>query len=105
MARRDAWVLKVASNLVVDHVRRVRRETGLDARLPAPARDEVDAIWMQWNLDRLTPMQRASMILRYQQDMPVADVARALARSVETVRSHLRLGRRQMRTLCAEDMP
>ncbi|MEA2645052.1 MAG: hypothetical protein QOE92_135 [Chloroflexota bacterium] len=103
MARPDRWVLKVASNLVVDHLRKTRREATLDGGLEARADDHVERIWIDHNLDRLTPMQRTVMLLRHRDGLRVDEVAVAIGRSVETVRTHLRLGRRRMRELCGDE--
>ena len=100
MDRPDRWVLKVASNLVVDHVRRARREIVLDATIEAQPTDHVQRIWVDFNLDQLTPMQRTAILLHHRDGLRVDEVAAAVGRSVETIRTHLRLGRRRMRELC-----
>jgi RNA polymerase sigma-70 factor (ECF subfamily) len=104
MGRPDRWVLKVAMNLLVDHGRRLGRETVIEDAQPAPSHDGVQRLWVRWGLDRLTPMQRRAMVMRYIDGRPVAEVAELLARSTETVRTHIRLGRRRLRTLLAEEM-
>jgi RNA polymerase sigma factor (sigma-70 family) len=100
MRRPERWVLKVASNMIVDHVRKTRRETALDAGLKASVPDQVEEIWMRWNLERLTPMQRASILLRYRDGLRVDEIADLIDRSTETVRTHLRLARRRLRDYC-----
>lgn len=97
MRRPERWVLRVASNMVVDHVRKTRRETPLDPAIRATAPDQVEQIWMRWNLGRLTPMQRASILLRYRDGLRISEIAHLVDRSTETVRTHLRLGRRRLR--------
>ena len=101
MRRPDRWVLKVASNMIVDHVRKTRREAPLDPGIQANAPDQVEEIWIRWNLDRLTPMQRASILLRYRDGLRIDEIAALIDRSTETVRTHLRLGRRRLREYCA----
>jgi RNA polymerase sigma factor (sigma-70 family) len=104
MRRPDRWVLKVAMNLVVDHNRKLGRETAIEDVHAAPVNDGVERLWVRWGLDRLTPMQRTAMVMRYVDGRPVAEVAELLARSTETVRTHIRLGRRRLRTLLSEEI-
>ena len=100
MRRPERWVLKVASNMIVDHLRKTRRETELGLAIEATAPDQVEQIWLRWNLARLTPMQRASLLLRYRDGFRIAEIAHVLDRSTETVRTHLRLARRRLRDYC-----
>lgn len=100
MRRPERWVLKVASNMIVDHARKTRRETPLDSGIEATVPDQVEKIWMRWNLDRLTPMQRTSILLRYRDGLRVEEIAVLIDRSTETVRTHLRLARRRLRDYC-----
>jgi RNA polymerase sigma factor (sigma-70 family) len=100
MRRPERWVLKVAHNMIIDHVRKTRREAPLDPGIKAAVPDQVEEIWMRWNLDRLTPMQRASILLRYRDGLRIDEIARLVDRSTETVRTHLRLARRRLRDYC-----
>jgi RNA polymerase sigma-70 factor (ECF subfamily) len=100
--RPERWVARVAINLVLDGRRKTRRETPLQPEVEHAAHDQVETIWVRWNLGRLTPMQRAAIMLRYVDGMPVADVAETLGRSTDTVKTHLRLGRQRLRRLLTE---
>jgi RNA polymerase sigma-70 factor (ECF subfamily) len=104
MRRPERWVLKVASNMIVDHVRKTRRESPLDPGIKATVPDQVEEMWMRWNLERLTPMQRASIVLRYRDGLRIDEIAALIDRSTETVRTHLRLARRRLRDYCGEEL-
>ena len=100
MRRPDRWVLKVASNMIIDHIRKTRRETPLDPGIKAAVPDQVEEIWVRWNLDRLTPMQRTSILLHHRDGWRIDEIANLIDRSRETVRTHLRLARRHLRDYC-----
>ena len=93
----DRWVARIAVNLAIDHLRKVSRETGLDASHQAPRPDQVEELWVKWNLDQLTPMQRAAVVRRYIEGRSVAEVASSMGRSPQTIKSHLRLARSRLR--------
>lgn len=50
-------------------------------------------------LGRLSPKQRAALILHYYADLPVRDIAHAIGSSPATVRVHLSQGRKRLRGL------
>jgi RNA polymerase sigma-70 factor (ECF subfamily) len=102
MDRPDRWVARVAINLVLDGRRRARRETELSGEVEQAAHDQVEAIWVRWNLDRLTPMQRATLMMRYVEGFSISDLAAALGKSADTVKTHIRLGRQRLRELLLE---
>ncbi|WP_410674686.1 SigE family RNA polymerase sigma factor [Amycolatopsis sp. cmx-4-68] len=58
-----------------------------DHERPAPGPDVDAALDLRAALDRLPPRQRATVVLRYFCDLPVADTARALGCSQGTVKS------------------
>jgi RNA polymerase sigma factor (sigma-70 family) len=104
LQRPDAWVARVAMNLALDGRKKLRREAQLAPDLEGPVRDQVEEIWMRWNLGQLPPMQRAAIVLRYFEGLPVTEVARSMGRSTDTVKSHIRLGRRRLRGLLAGEV-
>ncbi|MGO9560734.1 MAG: RNA polymerase sigma factor [Acidimicrobiales bacterium] len=87
-----AWLIGVARHKLIDHWRRLQRE---DRNLQAVASaeetggnggddpwvEELDVLHAREILDQLPPNHRAVLVLRYVDDLPVADVARALGRS------------------------
>ena len=103
MSHPDRWVARVAMNLAIDQLRKTVRETVLDGHVTASTVDQVEELWVKWNLARLTPMQRAAVVRRYVEGMPVAEVARSLGRSPQTVKTHLRLARGKLRRFLRED--
>lgn len=60
---------------------------GTDHDRPAPGPDVEAALDLRAALDRLPARQRATVVLRYFGDLPVADTARALGCSEGTVKS------------------
>jgi RNA polymerase sigma-70 factor (ECF subfamily) len=101
--RPDLWVARVASRIAIDQWRRRRRETALDGADRVTIPDDVQRLWVQWQLERLSPMQRASILLHCWEGRPVAEVATLLGRSQATVRTHLLMGRRRFRGFVHEE--
>lgn len=89
-----AWLQTVARNKLVDHLRKRGRRVEADARLSSDepvilqSRGETESL-----LHELPPAQRAAMILRYLDDLPVAEVATLTNRSVDATESLLARGR------------
>jgi RNA polymerase sigma-70 factor (ECF subfamily) len=85
----DAWVVRVVTNLAIDHLRR---------RAPSPqasrAVDGIEAATLRLALadamSRLPRRQREVVALRYFSDLSEADVAGALGVSIGAVKSHHR---------------
>jgi RNA polymerase sigma-70 factor, ECF subfamily len=89
------WCIGTARHKLVDHWRRTGRQREALAQLwddvPVAA-DPGDAISQPQAFDTLAtlaPQHRAALLLRYADDLPVAQVADALGRSVEAVESLL----------------
>lgn len=101
--RPDLWVARVASRVAIDQWRKRRRETGLDGADRVHVPDDVQRLWVQYQLERLSPMQRASILLHCWEGRPVAEVATLLGRSQATVRTHLLVGRRRFRGFVREE--
>lgn len=93
------WLRQVASRKCLDRKRRPAPEP-LGADPPAPEPGGADP-WQRERLARLVaslPGQpRMILLLRYQQEMPIAEIAQALHMPAATVRSHLRRGLAQLR--------
>lgn len=93
-----AWLTTIARNIVLDNVRssRTRREVKLpdDAEFRAETRDpefvvctrETEREARRW-IDQLTEDQRQCVLLRFFDDLPVAEVAIRMGRSRASVRS------------------
>lgn len=94
------WLSRIATNTALDHLRkRARRnETGLEGIVaPAPAEMNPEqhllqaerAALLDAGLARLTPRERAALVLRDLEDLPAEEVARQLNCGKATVRSHI----------------
>jgi len=90
-----AWLIGVARHKLVDHWRRLaREERGLrsvsgGAATEDPWDAELDALRARDTLDRLGPHHRAALTLRYLDDLPVAEVAALLDRTVHATEALL----------------
>ncbi len=103
-----AWLVGIARHRLVDHFRVLeRRERGLRRFVveraqptwigPPDVDDELAGA-----LASLPAAQRAAVVLRYLDDLPVREVARSLDRSESAVESLLSRGREGLRRIYAE---
>jgi RNA polymerase sigma-70 factor (ECF subfamily) len=106
----ETWILRIAVNLVRDHGRSRRtsfwkRLVGFEdgapdgtepRQFPAPgpsaerallAREELQAVWNA--LSSLSPQQRAIFFLRYEEEMPLAQIAELLQVKIGSVKTQL----------------
>jgi RNA polymerase sigma-70 factor (sigma-E family) len=94
--RIDAYVRKVLVRAVIDESRwrRRRPETVVEAvpESGAAVTGVEDAIDVRRALAALPPRQRAAVVLRYWEDLPVAETAAALGCSEGTVKSQVSKG-------------
>ena len=89
--RPEAYVRQVLARESVSRWRRRRwREETTDVVPEAPHHDNTDRIALLEDLRRLSPRQRAVLVLRYFDDLTEVDTAEALGISVGTVKSHAR---------------
>lgn len=95
------WVYRTAFRIAVEELRRERRTppepVGADETPPSGLGDLVEA------LRELSPNQRAAVVLRYEADLPVSEIARRMGTSAATVRVHLHRGRNRLRVLLGAD--
>ena len=79
-----AWLIRIASNALADHWRRVARESG-DPSSEVPDAAEMTAIEQRAILfqlvDRLPDLQRRVIELRFGEEKSLRDIAAALHRS------------------------
>jgi RNA polymerase sigma-70 factor (sigma-E family) len=101
--RPEHYVRKVLARESVNRWRRRRwREMSthtIPDRVPPDGPDTVDRLTLLEDLRRLSPRQRAVLVLRYFDDLSEADTAAALGISVGTVKSHTRDALENLRNL------
>ncbi len=88
-----AWLCKVTGHRCIDYARKRRQDLGLDA-ISEPAYeikpgDPLMARRLQRLVATLPPKARIVVILRYQEDLEVEEIANALGWRLNTVKSHL----------------
>jgi RNA polymerase sigma-70 factor (ECF subfamily) len=109
-----AWLIGIARHKLVDHWRRVARdgrrsermawEAGIaDAGHVDPWDAQPDAGIAHRTLAALAPDHRAVLTLRYVDDLPIAEVADHLGRSVEAIEGLLSRAKRSFRHHYPED--
>ena len=98
----DAWAYRIASNEAYRAARRSRRrmteqleDDGLIAETPPALR--LDAEQLQSMLAELSPASRAVVVLHYQEERPLEEIASILAIPLGTVKSRLGYGLRRLR--------
>lgn len=97
------WLRKVTLHRAIDRLRREPRHAMApleEAQLPAagaPAGDPILERRLRSLLAQLPPAARAVVILRYQEDLDPADIARTLRMPVNTVKSHLKRSLAELR--------
>lgn len=89
------WLRRVAANLAIDWLRRpahsaVEPLENHDVVAPDAGCDPLMTRALAGLLGGLSPPARAVMVLRYQEDLDVADIATALDMPVNTVKSHIK---------------
>src|SRR6516165_3692106 len=105
-----AWLLGIARHKLVDHWRRLGREErslrSLAAQTPDEAEDpwevHLDGLRARETLELLAPHHRAVLTLRYLDDLPVAEVADVLDRTVHATEALLVRARSAFRRAYAD---
>lgn len=108
--RFDAWLAQILVNACRAHLRRQRRTSVREIRVGEPGDEwtsagfstagdgdqiaEVEAIRRAF--DRLDPDVRALLVLHYQEEQPLADIARALGAPVGTIKWRLSNARKAL---------
>jgi len=93
----EAWVMRVANYVAVDHVRKhARMRVGSEINKSAPSLDRTDSMVLEHALAKLPRRQREVVVLRYLNDLPEEQVAAALGCSVGAVRSSCDRGKRKL---------
>jgi RNA polymerase sigma-70 factor (ECF subfamily) len=90
------WLRRVAANLAIDRLRRAPYtntqplDDAIEAAAPEPDNDLLMYRELTRLLGELAPHARAVMLLRYQEDRDVAEIAAMLDMPVNTVKSHIK---------------
>ena len=96
-----AWLYRTAFRIATEDLRRGQRDP--EPELPAASTPGLgDLIPV---LRQLSPAQRAAVVLHYEADLPVREVARQMGTSVAAVKVHLFRGRRRLRELLGGEEP
>ena len=116
--RFDPWLFAIARNLAIDYLRK-KRKAVQTASLPddrdeillvsssgpspfeAAARSE-DAIRLAGRLQILPPLYREALLLRFQEDLSLAEIAQVLGSPVTTVTSRIYRGLAALRSAFEE---
>ncbi len=108
------WILKIGTNLALDHLRRraKRPEVALpddrSARAPAGPRDadpkaravsREQARRVAGVLETLPPVQRAALVLKVMEGMNYEEIAKVLETTANSVKSSIHLARKKMAAL------
>lgn len=123
-SRFSTWFYRILVNLCLDHRRRHRwwrrvlapaksgeeSEGSIVDRQPAPLQDPVDDLGKEetmkqlWaEVDRLSPQQRAALLLQVREGLPTGEIAAVLKCSEATVRVHLHRALTTLRTTLEKD--
>jgi RNA polymerase sigma-70 factor, ECF subfamily len=98
-----AWAFRIASRAAFSYLRRHRRRNedplGEDAAETVPAAPAPDGERLRQLLDSpaLSPASRAVLLLHFQEEMPLAEVAAVLEIPLGTVKSRLAFGLKILR--------
>ncbi len=105
-----AWLVGVARHKLADHWRRQAREArklaavaDFDETTDDPWEVRLDALRARTTLEVLAPQHRAALTLRYVDDLPVAEVATLLQRSLHATEALLGRAKAAFRRAYDED--
>jgi RNA polymerase sigma-70 factor (ECF subfamily) len=96
-----AWVWRAAFRIAAGELKERRRRSHA---LPEPAYEMTEpAVDLMRALGRLSPKQRASIVLFHYAGYPAREVARIVGSTPAAVTVHLSVGRRRLRELLEDD--
>jgi RNA polymerase sigma-70 factor, ECF subfamily len=116
--RFDPWLFAIARNLAIDYLRKKRKAVQTDSLPddhdeillvsssgPSPfeaAAQSEDAIRLAGQLQILSPLYREALLLRFQEDLSLAEIAHVLSAPVTTVTSRIYRGLAALRSAFEE---
>lgn len=95
------WLYRTALRLATEDLRRERRKPEPEPDQADPAAAGLGALVPA--LRRLSPAQRAAVVLHYEADLPVREVAARMGTTVAAVKVHLFRGRGRLRELLGSE--
>jgi RNA polymerase sigma factor (sigma-70 family) len=97
-----AYLRTAVVNATRSHHRRLRTARAHDVAAEEAVVDpELDELWHR--LDQLRPDQRACVVLRFYEDLSLAEIAAQLDLPLGTVKTHLHRGLATLRTLLTDE--
>jgi RNA polymerase sigma-70 factor, ECF subfamily len=116
--RFDPWLFAIARNLAIDYLRKKRKAVQtaslpddrgeillVSSSGPSPfeaAAQSEDAIRLAGQLQILSPLYREALLLRFQEDLSLAEIAQVLGAPVTTVTSRIYRGLAALRSAFEE---
>jgi RNA polymerase sigma-70 factor (ECF subfamily) len=118
--RFEPWLFAIARNLAIDHLRSQQRTSlnasdapgsEADLELPAPdldspfraaARSE-DAVRVAVAMEALAPIYREALLLRFQEELSLDEIAQVAGAPVSTISSRIHRGLSMLRSCLGED--
>jgi RNA polymerase sigma-70 factor, ECF subfamily len=100
------WLSRIATNTAIDFLRRSGRISFCEITDAPESKTETPEIsllrseqrnWLAAGMERLTPRERAALVLRDMENLPAEEVARRLDCSKATVRSHIANARTKLK--------
>jgi RNA polymerase sigma factor (sigma-70 family) len=98
MPHRDAWILRVTTNVAIDVARRRARSLPDPGEATRTDDETVLRLTLVAALAELPARQREAVVLRHLAGLPERDVAAALGVSTNTVKKHLQRGMARLRS-------
>lgn len=95
------WLYRTAFRLATEDLRRERREPEPEPDRAAASAAGLGALVPA--LRQLSRAQRAAVVLHYEADLPIQEIARRMGTSVGAVKVHLFRGRRRLRELLGDE--
>lgn len=100
-----AWLFRVASNLWIDRTRRMREVAGDVPEMSAEPESQVDPEAAGALIVRLSPQERAAVVLKDVFDFTLEEIAQALSTSAGAIKAALHRGRSKLREPAPTDLP
>ncbi len=95
------WIYRVAFRLAREELDRDGQQTH---PIPEETGEPPDVSGLMGALRQLSPQQRAAIVLHYEADLPVAEIADRMGIASATVRVHLFRGRARLRELLGTEV-